>query len=44
MRIRIHKVGRKYKKRISFDIEDWITLVVVVVTVVFVLIQVLLRG
>ena len=44
MRIRIHKVGRKYKKRISFDIEDWVTLIVVVVTVVFVLIQVLLRG
>lgn len=44
MRIRVHKVGRKYKKKISLDIEDWVTLIVVVVTIVFVLIQVFLRS
>ena len=44
MKIRVFRKGNKYKKRFSLDTEDWVTLLVVVVTVVFVLIQILLRG
>jgi len=44
MKIRIFKKGNKYRKKFSLDTEDWITLIVVVATLIFVGIQLALRG
>lgn len=44
MRIRIFKKGNKYKKKFSLDSEDWITLIMVVAVLIFVGVQLSLRG
>ena len=44
MKIKVVGKNGKYRKRFSLDIEDWITIVVVILVLCFVLIQFLLGG
>ena len=44
MKIKVVGKNGKYKKRLSLDIEDWITIAVVILVFCFALIQFLLGG
>lgn len=43
MKVRVVKKGDRYRKRFSFDTEDWVTLIVVILVLGFVAIQILLN-
>ena len=43
MKIKVVGKNGKYKKKFSLDTEDWVTIIVVVMVLVFVLIQFLLN-